>query len=199
MKKILLILIVSSSLMFLGCAFGSIFNISDNDVTDKSNIVLNSSFEEGDIDMEHFPFNWHVLEEQYDMIRLDNTNFRSGNSSILIQNPDQKIALVSESFTIDPTSVYYSRCFVKSDSQTKKPLTLYLFAFNDNGDRVNSYSKEFYPGDDCWSKIDFVTGFFQSSATTGRIVINIPDDSEQNFWIDDAESYQLHRFAFSQE
>jgi len=198
MYKFLLMSITLSALILMGCAFGSILNISSNDIDNEINIIPNSSFERSHNEIQNHPERWFVLSDQKELIRLDSEESRSGCSSVLIDNPQNRITLVSDAFELDPTCVYYSRCFVKSEELTAKPLKLYLFAFNENGERVNTFGKEVYSDLD-WAKIDFTSGFFKSNAKVGRIAITIPDEQENSFWVDDAESYKMHRFAFSQE
>ncbi|MBN2461207.1 MAG: hypothetical protein JXB60_06330 [Candidatus Cloacimonetes bacterium] len=198
MIRFLLLITLFGSASVLGCAFGSVFNISSNSVDEEDNIISNSSFENIDFEAQKLPASWYILSERDDLIILDSSVCHTGNSSIMVKSPETEITLVSAAFEIDPTCIYYSRCFVRSDDRSTQPLTLYLFAFDIAGNPVNTFSRKIFPTEN-WAKLDFTSAFFKSSAKVGRIAINIPEKENVSFWIDDAESYRMHRFAFSQE
>lgn len=197
MKKMILLLVVVVAAILAGCSFGTVIDLSSNEDSGKTNILQNPGFENSDTETS-VPLNWSVLTDNEFPVATCPISFHSGVSSLRIDQPESEISLVSDAFDIDNTSVYYSRCFVRTDKISNKPLTLHLMAFNDEGDIVNKYSREIIPSEE-WSAIDFNSGFFKNSATTARLVVTVPEKNDNSFWIDDAEIFKVHTFAFSQE
>jgi hypothetical protein len=67
-----------------------------------------------------------------------------------------------------------------------------FLAFNAKGKRVNKFSNKGYPKED-WTQIDLTSGFLNSTARFGRIIISIPKKPDKIFWIDDVESYNVYK------
>ncbi len=197
MKRMILLLVVAVAAILAGCSFGTVIDLSSKEGVGKENILQNSGFESAST-VSSVPINWSVVTEKEFPVEMCAISFHSGVSSLRIDQPESDISLVSDSFEIDNTSVYYSRCFVRTDKMSNKPLTLHLIAFNKDGDIVNKYSQEMIPSEE-WSAIDFNSGFFKDSAILGRLVISVPEKNDNSFWIDDAEIFKVHTFAFSQE
>ncbi len=197
MKRLILLLVVVVAVILTSCSFGTVIDLSSKESKGKDNILQNSSFENFQSENNNFE-NWSIFSKQEDTVTIEEVITRTGKNSILINRPETDISLISDSFEINNTSVYYSRCFVKTDKLSNKPLTLQLIAFNKKGDIVNRYSRDIVPTEE-WTSIDFNSGFFKDSATSGRLVISVPEKNDNKFWIDDAEIFRVHTFAFSQE
>jgi len=197
MKRMMLLLVVLLVLVLAGCSFGTVIDLSSKEDSGKTNILQNPSFENSDTETS-VPLNWSILTDIDFPVETCPISFHSGVSSLRIDQPESEVSLVSDAFDIDNTSVYYSRCFVRTDKISNKPLTLHLIAFNQKGDIVNKYSREIIPSEE-WAAIDFNSGFFKDSAETARLVVTVPEKNDNSFWIDDAEIFKVHTFAFSQE
>lgn len=197
MKRMILLLVAAATIILAGCSFGTVIDLSSKEDVGKENILQNPGFESADPESA-LPINWSVVTEEEFPVEKCAISFHSGVSSLRIEQPESDVSLVSDAFEIDNTSVYYSRCFVRTDKMSNKPLTLHLIAFNKDGDIVNKYSREMIPSED-WTAIDFNSGFFKDSAITGRLVVSVPEKNDNSFWIDDAEIFKVHTFAFSQE
>jgi hypothetical protein len=191
MKKIIGLLMIVALMM--GCAFSTISRFSGKYAEGKENIVPNSSFEMGSNQM---PEGWVVLNETENNIIWDDDLAKNGSKSLKINAKKSGANLVSDEFVIDPLSVYYSRCYIKAQKPSDKPVTIHFIAFNKNGKKVNDYKKEVKLVSD-WTLVELTTGFFDGSATYARIAVSIPEDEKENiYWVDDIESYNVHKLAY---
>jgi hypothetical protein len=190
MKMIKFILAVA--LITAGCFFGSIIDFSEQDIKGKENEVFNSSFEEGEFEVDRIPLGWNVLNDLKNTISSDTEVFNSGKRSFKISHPKKRITLISESFPIDPEGVYYSRCSLKTNYKSNHAVEILFVAFDAKGKQVNKYKAKGYP-DENWSKVMMTTGFFKSNARFGRIIISFPNRQDKIFWLDDVESYMMYQ------
>lgn len=196
MKKFLLLVFFIAVIAFSGCSMGTICDYSNKEINSESNLIENSSFEvKGDID--DFPLNWALLQDS-DNILLHSDDQNSGQTSLLIKENEDLTCITSESFPIDPTGVYLSRCFVKSIAKLDNPVELVLVTFDENGNKVSSSRQKLIPNQD-WKELKFTTGFFDPKSKFARLTVVIPELINNSILIDDVESYKLHRFAFSQK
>jgi len=177
----------------MGCAFSTISRFSGKYAEGKENIVPNSSFEVGTNQM---PEGWVVLNEAENNIVWDEGDAKEGSKCMKIDSKKSGANLISDEFVIDPHSVYYSRCYVKAQKLSDKPVTIHFIAFNKNGKKVNDYKKKVKLVSD-WTLVELTTGFFDGSATYARIAVSIPADKDNNsYWVDDIESYNVHKLAY---
>ena len=178
-----------------GCAFGTISRFSEKHTEGKTNVVANSSFEKGEYYSSNIPEGWIVSNEMENSIIWEEEAHDEGDKCLKIQNSDKKTYLISDEFMINSQSVYYTKCQIKSEKQTSKPVKLYLIAFDKNGKMVNEYCEKAVLNSE-WNLIELTSGFFNQDAVSGRITISIPEDEDNAFWIDDVESYNVHKFAY---
>ena len=178
-----------------GCAFSTISRFSAEDAEGKENIVSNSSFDMVD-EGSNMPQGWVVLNEQENNIIWDDESHDDEGKCLKVENTNDTANLVSDGFNIDPQSVYYSRCYIKSNKISKDPVIMHFIAFDRNGKKVNDYKKEVAVEED-WTLVELTTGFFDNSATLARIAVSIPEGSDDtSYWVDDIESYNVHKFAY---
>lgn len=174
------------------CVFGSISEFSEEDIKNKNNVVLNSSFENGEFNKNKLPSNWTSLDNNSEFIVWDDEHAHSGTKSLRTDFPTNNLNIISDAFSIDPESVYYTRCFVKTNYKSNHQIYIRFLAFNNKGEKVNKFSSKLYPKED-WTKAELTTGFFKNSAKFGRIIISIPDRDDKVFWMDDVESYKVYK------
>ncbi|MDP8268859.1 MAG: hypothetical protein P9L97_09045 [Candidatus Tenebribacter davisii] len=186
-KVIIVVLAVLSS-----CFFGSVMDFSEKDIKDKKNEVFNTSFEIGDYDLHKLPDGWYLLEDTSKYILWDNETSKTGSKCLKIENPKDKINIISDSFPIDADHVYYSRLFMKTNYNSNQSITIRFLAFDEKGKRVSKFSEHGLPRQD-WTQIDITSGFLKSTARFGRIIISIPRKSDKIYWLDDIESYAVYR------
>ena len=188
MEKIIFTLVVFLS----SCFFGTVMDFSEKDINGKENEVYNASFENGEYDPDEIPVGWSLLDNKSGYILWDNEVSRTGLKSLRIQNPKDKINIISDAFQIDADHVYYSRFFVKTNYDSNQLITIRFLAFDANGNRVSKFSENDLPKQD-WTQIDITSGFLKSTARFGRIIISIPKKPDKIYWLDDIESYAVYR------
>ena len=178
-----------------GCAFGTISRFSEKYTEGKTNVVANSSFEKGEPYSSNIPEGWIVSNEMENSIIWEEEARNEGDKCLKIENSNQKTNLISDKFMINSQSVYYTKCQIKSEKSTSKPVKLYLIAFDKKGNKVNEYSQETVL-DTEWNLIELTSGFFNQDAVSARISVTIPKDEDNTFRIDDVESYNVRKFAY---
>ena len=178
-----------------GCAFGTISRFSEKDTEGKTNVIANSSFEEGEYYSTNIPEGWVVSNEMENSIIWEEEAHDESDRCLKIQNSEQKTNLISDEFIINSQSVYYTKCHIKSEKPTSEPVKLYLLAFDKKGNKVNEYCQEVVL-DTQWNLVELTSGFFNQDAVVGHILISIPEDKDNVYWIDDVESYNVHKFAY---
>ena len=99
---------------------------------------------------------------------------------------------ISDSFPIDPESVYFTRCLIKSNYKSNHAVTIRFLAFDSKGKQLNKFTEKYYPDTD-WTTMRLTTGFFKTAARFGRIVVSFPSKPDKVFWLDDLESYSVYR------
>jgi hypothetical protein len=186
-KIIIALLVVLSS-----CFFGSVMDFSEKDINEKENEVYNTSFEDGEYDPQKLPDGWFLLEDTFDYVSWNNETAYTGSKSLKVQYPKDKINIISDAFPIDADHVYYSRIFVKTNYNSNQSITIRFLAFNSKGKRVSKFSENGLPKQE-WTQIDITSGFLNSTARFGRIIISIPKKSDKLYWLDDIESYAVYR------
>ena len=185
-------IIVAISIVISGCVFGSIANFSEKDIKDAENVVFNSSFESGNKEGIVLPEGWMVLDELENTVSWDNQAAYGGEKSLKISYPKTKVSIISDAFPIDPKSVYFTKCMLKSNYKSNHAVTIRFLAFDSKGKQINKFSEKYYPETD-WTMMNLITGFFKTSARFGRIVVSFPSKSDKVFWVDDLESYSVYR------
>jgi len=188
MEKIIIALLVVLS----SCFFGSVMDFSEEDINDKENEVYNTSFEDGEYDPQKLPDGWFLLEDTFDYVSWNNETAHTGSKSLKVQYPKDNINIISDAFPIDADHVYYSRIFVKTNYNSNQSITIRFLAFNSKGKRVSKFSENGLPKQE-WTQIDITSGFLNSTARFGRIIISIPKKSDKMYWLDDIESYAVYR------
>ncbi|MCF7793999.1 MAG: hypothetical protein K9N09_07135 [Candidatus Cloacimonetes bacterium] len=175
-----------------GCVFGSISDFSEADIKGSQNEIYNSSFEIISEQDEYELPGWILLDNSESFVSIVNSDFNSGQYSLKISKPNQKINLVSDSFPIDPESVYFNRLFVKTNYKSNHFIEIQFVAFDANGKKINDFETKYYP-DDIWTKATLTTGFFKQNVRFARIIITIPARDDKVFWLDDIESYKVYK------
>jgi len=178
-----------------GCAFGTISRFSEKYTEGKTNVIANSSFEKKESYFSDQPEGWVVSNEMENSIVWEVEADDQQDKCIKIRNSFEKTYLISDEFSLNSQSVYYTKCQIKSEKPTSKSVILHLLAFDKNGKVVNEYSEEAVLNSD-WNLVELTSGFFNQNAVTGRVSLSIPEDDDNAFWIDDVESYNVHKFAY---
>jgi hypothetical protein len=154
------------------------------------NLIENSGFEVIDSFGSELPEGWFLLETGLNQVLIDNQVAHSGSRSLKIKKPEADIQLTSDSFSVDPTCSYYSRCFIKANKIPKDPVVLYFFTFDNNSRRINRFAQRVYPNES-WTLVEITTDVIDQGSAFGRIVLSIPQDSDISIWVDDVESYTI--------
>jgi hypothetical protein len=190
MRNYLLIVLLFA--LISGCFFSTISNFSEKDIEGKENLVLNSSFEDGEYHMKNLPEGWTILNQPENVVTWDSGTAHNSKKCLKFTYPTEKVNLISESFPVQATAVHYTKCFVKVNRPIKEQVALRFLAFDANGKKMNTYSKKITPKMD-WTIIELTTGFFKPNTKFGRIIVTIPRKTNAIFWIDEIESYDVHR------
>jgi hypothetical protein len=183
-------------LLLSSCFFGSTLLYLDSDSQGKTNILKNHDFERSSNDDNQLPEGWYIvssIKDEVVQMSLDSLVVHSGKKSIRIRNSSKNLFLVSEAFKVNYTGGYYARGYFKAEKRTKKPLRLYFWAYNDAGDKVNSFQRSIKARPE-WRRVGISAGFMKNSASFARIAIFIPKASDNTIWIDDAGCYLVHQF-----
>jgi len=186
-KLILAVAVITSS-----CFFGSIIDFSEHDLDGKENKILNSGFEEVDVDANPIPLGWTILNDLENTISTDTEIFNSGNRSLKISHPKKKISIISESFPINSEAIFFSRCFIKTNYKSNHAVNILFIAFNSEGKQVSKFNAKGYPKEN-WTEVVLTTGFFKPDAQFGRIVITFPNRADKVYWLDDVESFDVYK------
>ncbi|HHE64980.1 MAG: hypothetical protein B1H06_01040 [Candidatus Cloacimonas sp. 4484_143] len=184
--------VIALSVIISGCVFGSIMQFSEIDIKDAENTVFNSSFEIKNSEDSKLPDGWMALDELENTVSWDNQNSASGERSLKIAHARKKVNIISDSFPIDPESVYFTRCLIKSNYKSNHAVTIRFLAFDSKGKQLNKFTEKYYPDTD-WTTMRLTTGFFKTAARFGRIVVSFPSKPDKVFWLDDLESYSVYR------
>jgi hypothetical protein len=197
MKWFLLICISVAFLCCLSsCFFGTSLIFFDRDTVGKPNIIPNPDFEEPSLLDKKYPDKWMFLStvDYKEMLSWDSLNTLTGNKSVKIENPTQQLLLVSESFPIDNKSAYFNRCYVTSKNPSSAPVVMYFRTFDKIGTRKDNFTSKLKTNGD-WKEIILSTGFFKPTAQFARIIISIPMDPENTYWVDNTGSFHVHTFT----
>ena len=175
-----------------GCFFGSLSQFSDEEIAGKENLIQNSGFEEGNFKFDILPKHWLIINKPELEVFWDKTVSFKGERSLEIKNPSEEINLFSDAFNINPSSIYYSRCYVKADKPVSAPITIYFLTFNLKGKRMNRFVGKVIPKQQ-WTEINISSGFLKSTALFGRIVISFPKNKDITYWGDNVETYEVYK------
>jgi hypothetical protein len=189
---ILIIIVVTLS----SCFFGPSLLFFDRDADGKPNLVANPDFEKPLSPNKTLPNHWMFISnaDYHDALSLDSLKVHSGSRSIKLKNPKQQFLLVSESFPIDNKSAYLSRCYVTSTNPSAGQVVFYFRTFNKIGTCKDSFTSRIKTNSE-WQEILLSTGFFKPSAQFARLIISIPADPTNTYWIDNIGSYYVHTFT----
>ncbi len=193
----LILALCFACLLLSSCFYGSTLLYLDSDSQGKTNILRNHDFERSAKDNRQLPEGWYIVSSIKDEtvpMNLDSLMVRSGRKSIRIRNSSKNLYLVSEAFKINYTGGYYARGYFRAEKRTRKPLRLYFWAYNDAGDKVNSFRKSIKARPE-WRRAGISAGFMKNSASFARIAIFVPKDSDNTIWIDDAGCFLVHQFT----
>jgi hypothetical protein len=192
MKKNLF-LIVFVGFLLVACIASSGLSFSKKDVKDFPNLIKNSDFEQRK-DSNAILKNWTVMDDSAKkFVRLTNQEHFKGNNAIEIVNPTKDVLIISAAFEIKKDGGYYSYCHLKSLKKTDKRFTLLFFAFDKNGKRKDRY-REKYRITQNWKQYDISSGFFDKNVKYGRVIISLPKDENQIYYLDDIESFKVYKF-----
>ena len=178
-------------IIFLLSSCGTMIHLYTRDeFLQKVNLIENSGFEVVDNLGSELPEGWIVLDNYQNKILVDNQVAHSGQQSLKIKKPEASINLTSDSFKVDPTCSYYSRCFIRANKAIDKPVILYFITFNEGSKRINRFSKRVYPTQE-WGMVEITTDSVDLGSAFGRVVLSIPQGSDIDIWVDDFESYTI--------
>jgi hypothetical protein len=180
-------------LLINACGVGFVMNFTDSELKNSENLVPNPGFEKGTYSYETLPDDWLVLEKKDKVVFWDDSISLNESKSIKVKNPSKKLTLISDAFLLNPESVYFASCYLKSDVMSVKNVVMYFHAFDDNGKKVNQFSRKLSP-DTNWSRLALSIGFLKSSAKFGRITIMFPIDANNTYWVDDVNCFKVHSF-----
>jgi len=178
-------------LIFTLCNCGTRIHLYTRDeFLQKVNLIENSGFEVVNNLGSELPEGWIVLDNYQNKVLIDDQVAHSGEKSLKIKKPDASINLTSDSFKVDPTCSYYSRCFIRANKTIDKPVVLYFITFDNGSKRINRFAKRVYPTSE-WTMVEITTDTVDLGSAFGRVVLSIPQDSDINIWVDDFESYTI--------
>lgn len=180
-------------LLLLSCGVGFVMNFTDSELKESDNLIFNYGFEKGDYGYTNLPDDWIVLEQSEKVVFWDNNVALNGTKSLKFEKSSSKLTLISDAFPLNPETVYYATCYLKSQNLTTKNVVLYFHAFDENGKKVNHFNRKLSP-DTNWRRLAMSIGFLKSSAKFGRITIMFPNDANNTYWIDDVKCFAVHSF-----
>lgn len=186
-----------SCLLIAGCFWGSSILFLESDTANKTNLVINPSFEKSDKNNPIIPESWLVVSSTMEKsmpVELDSLVAFDGQKSLRFTNCPKDLYIVSDAFSIDKTGGYFSKCSVKSAKPMQSKIKVYFWAYDSQGNKKDSFRDGIKAKPD-WKKATISAGFLHSSVKFGRIAIFIPKDTDNTIWIDDIGSYQVHQFA----
>jgi hypothetical protein len=190
MKRIIVYAIL---LGLAACGVGFVMNFTESELKESDNLILNYGFEKGDYEYNNLPEDWIVLEQSDKNVFWDDNVSLNGSKSLKFENSSSKLTLISDAFPLNPETVYYATCYLKSQMLSSKNVVLYFHAFDENGKKVNQFSRKLSP-DTNWRRLALSIGFLKSSAKFGRITIMFPNDTNNIYWIDDVKCFAVHSF-----
>ncbi|MDD3052189.1 MAG: hypothetical protein PHR06_13730 [Candidatus Cloacimonetes bacterium] len=189
MKRILSLL----AIFLYGCFFGSTLNFSIKDTEGKPNLITNGDFETGDLSRGKLPEEWTVLENsKLTDINCNNTEVISGKSSLEISS-ESRTVIISDAFKIAKNNAVYANIFVKAKNNSKQSVELNIITFDKYGKKTGIYPSKSIISDE-WKELSVSAGFFKSNTEFARIMITIPKDSENSFYIDNCGAFIVHEF-----
>jgi len=190
MKIILSLLTI---LLLHGCFFGSTLNFSLKDTEGKPNLITNGDFENGDFSRGKLPEEWTVLENsKLTDINCCSTEAISGNSSLEIYS-ESRTVIISDAFMISKNNAVYANIFVKSKNISKQSVELNIITFDKYGKKTGIYPTKSIISNE-WKELSVSAGFFRNNTEFARIMITIPKDSENYFYIDNCGAFIVHEF-----
>lgn len=179
------------------CFFGSSLIMTDADIGDSINLVLNPSFnpysESGKDALKGWDIHVEPRDPNFDKIIVDPLEALEGKTSLRISASEHDVMLLSSPFKVRRYGAYYCRISAKTDSPQAPQLTFRMITFKENGKITNRFKKKFTPGED-WTKATISAGFLKPGVNFGRIAILIPPFTEGSIWLDDAGSWEVHGF-----
>ncbi len=189
-------LTVAALICLTSCFFGPSLLFYDRDIIGKPNLISNPDFEMPLLPDKKLPKDWTFLSNAdfQNIISWDSLSVQNGDKSIKIDGPTQQILIVSEAFPVDNRSAYVNRCYVRSKVPSATPVTLYFRTFDKIGNRKDSYMNKLKTIT-YWQEILLSTGFFHPSVQFARVIISIPIDPENTYWVDNIGSYHVHAFS----
>jgi hypothetical protein len=196
MKKCIALLIAAGVLLS-GCFIGTSLIYLDSDSVNKTNMLKNADFERPTRDNAKLPDGWFIVSSTPDEvlpITFDSLQVQTGRKSLRIKNNSKPLYLVSESFKINYTGGYYARCWVRAEHKMQKPIKMYFWAYNNAGDKKNSFRKNI-KARSAWKRASISAGFLKNSVSFARIAIFIPKGTDNTIWLDDAGCFLVHQFS----
>ncbi len=192
MKKILF-LIISIGFVLTACIASSGLSFSKKDVRDLPNLVQNFGFEKS-ADSVGVLEHWTVMDDSVrKFAKVTDKEHFEGKKALEIKNPEKDVLIISDAFEIDNKGGYYSYCHLKVLNKTNKKITVLFFAFDENGKRKDRYRERYTISKD-WKQYDISSGFFDKNVQYGRIIISLPKDKNQIYYLDDVESFKVYKF-----
>jgi hypothetical protein len=198
-RWILLLFLIAMLPSLSGCFFGQSLFFFDQDAVGKPNLIPNADFEIPSPQDRALPGNWTFISDAMyidymDAISWDSKTVYSGSKSLKIENSKQQILIVSDAFPIDNRSAYFNRCYIKSNKSSLGMVAFYFKTFDKIGTKKDNFIGKIKPGKD-WQEILLSTGFFKPTVQFARVIISIPMDPDNTYWIDNIGSYHVHTFT----
>ncbi|HNQ43693.1 MAG TPA: hypothetical protein PKI59_04655 [Candidatus Cloacimonadota bacterium] len=189
--------LVGLAFLLGSCFVGSSLIITDADIEDSVNLLLNPGFNPYSVSGKDALKGWDIHIEPrdpgYDKITVDPLQALEGQTSLRISASENDVMLLSAPFRVRRYGAYYCRISARSDSPQAPQLTFRMITFKDNGKITNRFKKKFVPGTD-WTKATISAGFLKPGVNFGRLAILIPPFSEGSIWLDDAGCWEVHGF-----
>jgi hypothetical protein len=182
-------MLFSLIILLSGCGT-HIYLFTREEFLDKVNLMENSGFEVVNNAGSELPEGWIVLDDYRNKILVDSQIAHSGEKSLKIKMPGEKINLTSDSFNVNPSCSYYCRCFIRANKTSNDPVVFYFFTFDQDSHQVNRFSQRVYPSEE-WTAVEITTDNMNMNSAFGRIVLSIPSKADLDIWIDDVESYTI--------
>jgi len=193
----LLLILLCISLFLSSCFWGTSLLFLDSDSQGKLNLVPNSGLEKSDKSNPELPEGWLIvstLTDKSEPVTLDSTIVQSGKKSLKIANSKKDMYIVSDAFQVNYTGGYYSKFSIRSAKPMQKPARLYFWAYDNRGNKKNSFRKSIKARTD-WKRASISAGFLKNSVSFARVAIFIPKDTDNTIYIDDVGCYLVHQFT----
>jgi len=190
MKNVYLFFIAT---LLSGCFFSSSLSFSEQDIQDKTNLLYNGDFEITGKDSLGSISGWINLDNGFTNYDISYEDYSEGSHSLKVINPYKRVSFISEPFDIYSGAAYLTLSQIKTQNKTKKKVELYFFAFDETGNKLNSFRSDSQLLTS-WTQVSLNSAYFKKNAKFGRVMIVLPADTGNVFWIDNLRLYKAYDF-----